>query len=174
MSEHMKRFRFPSVTQLAWRFATGMPLDGKPRMNYSWRRKGTMPKHKANWWNCKSRFGRMRWRWGTIATIILVIVGLVAETAWCLYALAAMTPYAVHRTINLVRVEFPLRRKVAVADPRSDPRVEREILDHVGAVTFGPDVEAISAPTIITERVKGGKIVRDSRFPRKVEDEKAG
>lgn len=125
-----------------WRFASGLHLDGQRRMNNSWRRNGTMPRHVDNWWNRKSRLRKMGWRWGIIAVIIVEIWFLVAFLIPALIVTGAVLLYlaekAVRRIASLVSTNSTVR--VAVEGARATD--ERAIVDNIGAVTY----ESESAP----------------------------
>ena len=142
-----------------WRFATGNHLDGRPRTNASWRRKGTMPKHRLNWWNAKPRLNRMGWRWGSVGLFLVIVAGFILEPWVTLFLCTAMCPYVAHRSLTLIRAQIGWTHKVAVSERPLDPRTEAGVIDNIGAIEYDPDTIEVSV-----DSVKGGRVIRDKRF----------
>lgn len=133
MHPHPSTQKHPSFWVYLWWFFTGHHLDGKPRTNSTWFRRGTAPSHHLNWWTGKPRFHRMLWRWA--------IVGI--PTAWLVcYEFAptygvnlmviitlAFIPYLFHHGILKVLSLIPRKTVVFVHDNVRSEDVDEELDD---------------------------------------------
>ncbi len=82
------------ASALAWRFATGAPLDGVRRTDATWFRAGSVTyptSRRAGTWSHLPRAQRAAWRWGTLVFTGLTLYGLSSARAltivllvWCL------------------------------------------------------------------------------------------
>jgi hypothetical protein len=50
-----------------WRYISGHTISGVPSTNATWFKRGTMPKHRVNWWSGKPRIHRALYRIASIA-----------------------------------------------------------------------------------------------------------
>jgi hypothetical protein len=103
-----------------WRYLSGHHLDGSPRTNATWFRKGTTPSHHVNWWSAKPRFHRMLWRWATIIIPVgwfflyritptyYINVTVVVTIAWL--------PYIIHHGMSWLVSKLPRHTVVYVHD----------------------------------------------------------
>lgn len=51
---------------IAWRYLSGHTISGVPSTNATWFKRGTMPKHRVNWWSGKPRIHRAMYRIASI------------------------------------------------------------------------------------------------------------
>lgn len=146
------------VGKFVWRFATGAHMDGRVRCNSTWFIEGTLPKHRANWWNRKPRFWRATWRWGIVLALVLEFL-IWRYSVWAFTAInVGLFPFVAFQITRLGKQHVTFLRRVAVpSESRAPLPVEREQIDSMGA---SEDVDEVpDAPPI------AGKVIKaDKRF----------
>lgn len=120
MLTHPANDNNPRLHVFLWRYFTGAHLDGRPRTNASWTRKGTVPSHHVNWWNSKPRLHRMVWRWLMVVIPVGWIIAYKLSPTYGINLTVFITlcclPYILHHGIyKLVRM-LPRHTVVFVHD----------------------------------------------------------
>lgn len=152
----------PRLRIFLWRFFTGNHLDGRPRTNATWFRRGTAPSHHVNWWNAKPRFHRAIWRWALvlIPTLWLIayhyspVYGINLTLIITLCALPYVFHHGIYRLISLI----PRHRVVFVQDNVRPEEIDTDLDDIAIADQIDQDpVQAALDEAVINAAERKGR-----------------
>lgn len=83
---------FYTVCVLAWRYFTGLHMDGKIRKTA---RHGTvLPRYSSYFWNRYSRRRKALWRHAAFWCVLAIVYGLIFARGITVFAILAATPFA--------------------------------------------------------------------------------
>lgn len=178
--------------KLAWRYASGAHLDGRPRTDAGWLRRGTRVLHPtghASRWAHMPRLHRAGWRLAPPLTALAMLAGLVIDPVIAipviLTALAAVLGLGVWRLVRAIRtrrhrgqVVAPLAEALALPLQSTASEVERALhiplnYQHKDAAVRlplpshwqGTDMQRESVSRIVGQRLGGEWTTRISRKP---------
>lgn len=163
MSLHPATERHPRLSVFLWRYFTGHHLDGKPRTNATWFRKGTVPSHHVNWWNAKPRAHRMVWRW---ALVIIPVGWIIAYSVSPVYGVnltvmvtLCVLPYVLHHGIYRIISLIPRQRVVFVSDNVRAEDIDTDLDD----ISIGDQITQDPIQVQLDEAVKNATAERTRR-----------
>lgn len=131
--QHPAETRHPRFSVFLWRFFTGHHLDGKPRTNATWFKRGTAPSHHVNWWNAKPRAHRMVWRWALVGVPTGWVIAYKLSPTYginlTVIVTLAVLPYLFHHGIYRIISLVPKHRVVFVQDNVMAEEIDPDVDD---------------------------------------------
>lgn len=133
MPPHPATVSHPRLSVFLWRYFTGHHLDGRPRTNATWFKRGTVPSHHVNWWNAKPRAHRMLWRWALVIVPVGWVTAYEMSPVYGINLTVMVTlcvlPYVLHHGIYRAISLIPKNHVVFVSDNVHAEDVDTEMDD---------------------------------------------
>lgn len=145
----------PGLPTFLWRYFTGHHLDGRPRTNATWTKRGTAPGHHVNWWNAKPRLHRMAWRWALVGIPAGWIIAYLNSPSYQINLTVIVTlcalPYLFHNVTHKAVSLLPKHRVVFVSDNVPSEDVDTVLDD----ISIGEQMEIDPVQEALDESLEG-------------------